>query len=51
MIHDGRLDLAYFWSSILTVLLPAATFVTIGILVARGYVRRKTADGGGPPPR
>jgi hypothetical protein len=52
LLHgDGRMDLAYFWSSLVTVLLPAGTFVVLAVLVTRGYFRRKTADGGGPPPR
>ncbi|HEU5261835.1 MAG TPA: hypothetical protein VFU41_10495 [Gemmatimonadales bacterium] len=50
MIHDGRLDLAYFWSSLLIVLLPATAFVVLAFLVTRGYLRRKVPDGGGPPP-
>lgn len=50
MIHEGRLDLAYFWSSVLTVLLPTTVFVMLAVLAVRGYLRRKTADGGGPPP-
>ena len=51
MIHDGRLDLAYFWSSVLIVLLPATAFIVLAILVTRGYFGRKTPDGGGPPPQ
>ncbi len=48
---DGRMDLAYFWSAILIVLLPLATFVTLAVLTTRAYFRRKTPDGGGEPPR
>jgi hypothetical protein len=48
--HDGRTDLVYFWSSVLTVLLPTAVFVALGILTVRGYFRRREPDGGGPPP-
>jgi hypothetical protein len=48
--HGGRMDLVYFWSSILTILLPVAVFVALGVLTVRGYVRRKAPDGGGPPP-
>jgi hypothetical protein len=51
LLHgDDRMDLVYFWSSLLTVLLPATVFVVLAVLVVRGYFRRKTADGGGPPP-
>lgn len=49
--HDGRMDLVYFWSSILTVLLPIAVFVALGVLTVRGYFNRKAPDGGGPPPK
>jgi hypothetical protein len=47
--HDGRTDLVYFWSSVLTVLLPMAVFVALGVLTVRGYLRRKDPDGGGRP--
>jgi hypothetical protein len=50
MSHDGQMDLAYFWSSLLTIALPVGVFVALGVLTVRGYFRRKTADGGGPPP-
>lgn len=46
---DERMNLAYFWSSILTVLLPVAVFVALAVLAVRGYFRRKDPDGGGPP--
>jgi len=46
---DSRMELAYFWSAILIVLLPVAVFVTIAVLLWRGYRRRQEADGGGPP--
>lgn len=46
---DGRMDLAYFWSAILIVLLPVAVFVTMAVLLVRGYRRRRVADGGGDP--
>ena len=46
---DGRMELAYFWSAILIVLTPVAVFVTIAVLLIRGYRRRRVADGGGEP--
>jgi len=36
---DSRMDLAYFWSAILIVLLPVATFVTIAYWLVRMYRR------------
>jgi len=49
---NGGTELAYFWASILTVLLPIAAFVALAVLTVRGYFRRTQADGGGePPPR
>lgn len=45
---DDRLDWVYFWSSVLIVLLPVAVFVALGVLTARGYFKRRDADGGGP---
>jgi hypothetical protein len=50
LLHgDDRIELAYFWSSVLIVVLPVAVFVTIAVLAARGYFRRRDADGGGEP--
>ena len=46
---DERMNLAYFWSSILIVLLPLAAFTTIAVLLVRGYLRRTERDGGGEP--
>ncbi len=46
---DSRMELAYFWSAILIVLLPVGVFTTIAVLLWRGYRRREVADGGGPP--
>jgi len=34
---DGRLDLIYFWSAILIVLLPIAIFGTIGYKLWKAY--------------
>jgi len=47
---DGRLELTYFWSAILIVLLPTIVFGTIGVLVFRGYLRRDRRDEGGDQP-
>ena len=48
--HGGAADLAYFWASLLTILLPVAAFVALAVLTVRGYFRRREADGGGPAP-
>jgi hypothetical protein len=40
MNHD-HIDLIYFWSAILMVLLPVATFVTIGYLLWKGYRKER----------
>ena len=47
---DAATELAYFWASILTILLPIGAFVALAVLTVRGYFRRTEADGGGPPP-
>ena len=47
---DAKMDLIYFWSAILIVILPLGVFITLGVLVTRGYYRRRVADGGGEPP-
>jgi hypothetical protein len=43
LLHDGsdRMDLIYFWSAILIVLLPLAIFVTIGFLLVKAYRKRE----------
>jgi len=43
LLHGGddRMDLIYFWSAILIVLLPIAIFVTIGYLLWRGYRKER----------
>ncbi len=43
LTHGGgdRMDLIYFWSAILIVLLPIAIFVTIGYLLWRGYRKER----------
>jgi hypothetical protein len=46
-LHGDRLELAYFWSSIVIVALPIGVFVTIAVLAVRGYFRRQVPDGGG----
>jgi hypothetical protein len=49
LLHGGgdRMDLIYFWSAILIVLLPIAIFVTIGYLLVKGYRRRERGAGSG----
>ena len=41
---DSRMDLAYFWSAILIVLLPMATFVTIAYLLIKAYRNRERSE-------
>jgi hypothetical protein len=43
LLHGGddRMDLIYFWSAILIVLLPIATFVTIGYLLWKRYRKER----------
>ena len=43
LLHGGddRMDLIYFWSAILIVLLPIAVFATIGYLLVKGYRKRE----------
>jgi hypothetical protein len=42
LLHgDDRMDLIYFWSAILIVLLPVATFVTIGYLLWKAYRKER----------
>ena len=48
--HGPDMDVVYFWSSVLIVLLPLGVFTTITVLVVRGYFHRAAADGGGEPP-
>jgi len=52
LLHGGddRMDVIYFWSAILIVLLPIAVFTGLAFLAVRGYFRRREADGGGEPP-
>ena len=47
LLHGGddRMDLIYFWSAILIVLLPIAVFATIGYLLVKGYRRERRAGG------
>jgi len=49
LLHGDRMELAYFWSSIVIVALPIGVFVTIAVLAVRGYFRRRAPDGGGDP--
>lgn len=41
---DNRMELAYFWASILLVLLPTGVFGTIGFYVARAAYRHMRAE-------
>ena len=43
LLHGGddRMDLIYFWSAILIVLLPIAIFVTIGYLLWKAYRKER----------
>ena len=43
LVHGGddRMDLIYFWSAILIVLLPIAIFVTIGYLLWKRYRKER----------
>lgn len=44
LLHgEGRMDLIYFWSSILIVLLPLAVFGTLAYLVVKGSRRAQRA--------
>jgi hypothetical protein len=48
LLHGSdRMDVVYFWSSIVIVALPIAVFVTIAVLAVRGYFSRRAPDGGG----
>lgn len=50
LLHAEDMDVVYFWGAVLIALLPVGVFATIGVLVVRGYYRRRIADGGGEPP-
>lgn len=43
LLHGGddRMDLIYFWSAILIVLLPITIFVTIGYKLWQGYRKER----------
>ena len=42
LLHgDDRMDLIYFWSAILIVLLPISIFVTIGYLLWKRYRKER----------
>jgi len=43
LLHGGddRMDLIYFWSALLIVLLPITIFVTIGYLLWKGYRKER----------
>jgi hypothetical protein len=44
---DDKMDLIYFWSSILMVALPLTIFITLTYLFTRGYFRRMREKGEG----
>lgn len=44
---DGHIDLIYFWSSILIVLLPLSVFITLTYLLVKAYRNRERGAGGG----
>lgn len=41
LLHGDDMDLIYFWSAILIVLLPIAIFVAIGYLLWKGYRKER----------
>jgi len=47
LLHGGddRIDLIYFWSSILMVLLPLAIFTTLAVLLVKAYRSRERGAG------
>jgi hypothetical protein len=49
-LHTDDMDVVYFWSALLIAFVPLAVFTVLGVLVIRGYYRRRVADGGGEPP-
>ena len=46
LLHGGddRMDLIYFWSSLLIVLLPLAVFTTITWLLVKAYRKRERSE-------
>jgi hypothetical protein len=50
LLHTEAMDVVYFWSAVLIAAIPVGVFATIGVLVVRGYFRRRVPDGGGAPP-
>ena len=48
---DGHIDRIYFWSAAVMAAVPVGVFIIIAVLAARGYFRRRVADGGGEPPQ
>ena len=44
LVHgDERMDVLYFWASIIIIVLPVSTFITIAWLIARQYFRDRRA--------
>jgi lipopolysaccharide export LptBFGC system permease protein LptF len=40
-LHGDRMELSYFWSAILIVLLPVGTFVALGVWLFRMWRRER----------
>ena len=49
LLHGGedRMDLIYFWSSIVMVALPLTIFITLTYLMVKAYRKRERGAGGG----
>ncbi len=47
MMHGDHVDLVYFWSAILIVLLPVTAFGAIGYWLVRMYRNRERGAGSG----
>ena len=47
LLHGGddRMDLIYFWASILMVALPIGAFSVLTYFVAKGYLKRERKAG------
>lgn len=47
LLHDDRIDLIYFWSSIVMVVIPLAIFITLTYLMVKAYRKRERGAGSG----
>ena len=45
LLHNDRIDLIYFWSAIVMVLLPLAIFITLTYLIVKAYRSRERGAG------